>query len=124
MILSSQKAKTIQEQHRSRIKEWNNYSPMPLDIPSQLLLTQKRESLGDFHQYKGHKLVYARKHEGSFGMLKSGWKSVREQGEMEDCPSLHLVDYLAGKESEMFREQELLYGEDEAELFSSFQFLV
>jgi len=47
-------------------------------------------------------LVYARKHKGSFGMLESGWKSVGAQGEMEDCPSLHLVDYLAGKESKMF----------------------
>ncbi|KAG5628814.1 hypothetical protein H5410_000531 [Solanum commersonii] len=33
---------------------------------------------------------------------ETGRISVRAQGEIEDSPSLHLVDYLAEKESEMF----------------------
>jgi len=43
---------------------------------------------------------------------------------MEDCPSLHLVDYMDGKEPEMFRKQELLSAETEDELSSPFLFLV
>ena len=39
---------------------------------------------------------------------------------MEDCPNLHLVDYMDGKEPEMFRKQEPLSAETEDELSSPF----
>ena len=43
---------------------------------------------------------------------------------MKDCPCLHLVHYMDGKEPEMFRKQELLSAETEDELSSPFLFFV
>lgn len=43
---------------------------------------------------------------------------------MEDCPNMHLVDYMDGKEPEMFWKQELLSAKSQDKLSSPFPFLV
>ena len=47
--------------------------------------------------------------------LEQRTEYIRSQGEMEDCPCLHLVDNLEGKELEMLRKQEHPFPEFEVE---------
>ncbi|XP_049387323.1 uncharacterized protein LOC125851597 [Solanum stenotomum] len=71
-----------------RIKEWWNSFSFKV--------------MADFHQLKGHQLDYAKEHQRSSSLLEQRWESVRTQGEMEDCPCLHLVVYMDGEEPEKF----------------------
>lgn len=43
---------------------------------------------------------YAKEYTGSFRLLEQRWYSVRTQGEIEDCPCLHMVVNLEGKKPE------------------------
>jgi len=48
----------------------------------------------------------------NFSLLEEEWEPVRSQGEMEDCPSLYMVDYLDGEEPKVFWKQELIPAEN------------
>lgn len=63
----------------------------------------------------------------ALALVKQIWESGNQSrlgthGDMEDCPSLDLVNYMDGKEPDMFRKQELLSAETQDEISSPFLF--
>lgn len=63
-------------------------------------------------------MVHAKEYCRFASMLEQRWKSVRTQGEMDDCPCLHLVDNME------FREQEHSLPELKDELLCDLLLLV
>lgn len=67
---------------------------------------------------------YAKRNIRSSSKLEQRRQKIMSQGEMEDCPYMHLVDNLEGKEAEMLRKHEHPFPEFEVELSYNPLFLV
>ncbi|WMV36832.1 hypothetical protein MTR67_030217 [Solanum verrucosum] len=65
-------------------------------------LQKDRSIVADVHPQEEDQVDKAWENYRSPTMLEQGWKCRKKGEEMEDCPSLHLVDNLEGKESKMF----------------------
>lgn len=55
-------------------------------------------------------------------MLEQGWKSVRTQGEMEDCLCLHLVDNMEEEEAEVFENKSIPFPSQKMNCLVTFYF--